>query len=35
MLMALIGACVALVFLSRSHDRQIAALNQSAPTTKP
>ena len=35
MLMALIGACVALVFLSRLHDRQIAALNQSAPTTKP
>jgi putative membrane protein len=35
MLMALIGACVALVFLSRLHDRQIAALNQNAPTTEP
>jgi len=35
MLMALIGACVALLVLSRLHDRQIAALNQSAPTTKP
>ena len=34
MLMALIGACVALVFLSRLHDRQIAALNQNAPTTE-
>jgi len=34
MLMALIGACVALLVLSRLHDRQIAALNESLPNTK-
>ena len=35
MLMALIGACAALAFLSRLHDRQIAALNESPAATKP
>lgn len=35
MLMALIGACVALVFLSRLHDRQIETLNKCPSSSNP